>query len=377
MNPTDIITELRRINAWRRGDETIEQPDPTHYGEVLDAAADEIAKLLGALALGQENCDAEYDELRRERDIARDGLRDSHIRAEQLEARVKELEAEMADADRGANKRLKRMLEAEEKTRVQFHELAALRAELTKAEARVGELEDACAELVTDANAVTLAANLARQSKRVNELETLLASEKATRNAIIAKGVATEQANAELAGALRELLTATSLLRLLVKSHRPALAELGDFKRNTAAMQSAQQMLARHAAGEPAKHPDTDGVALIAAERRRQIEAEGWTPEHDDEHANGEMLHAAMAYQMQTDAVTKGVKLPECFRPKFWPWGIDWWKPSTDPVRNLTKAGALIAAEIDRLQRSARAATPQQATINESLTVDAAKEVQP
>ena len=81
--------------------------------------------------------------------------------------------------------------------------LCVLRRRAEKAEARVGELEDACAELVTDANAVTLAANLARQSKRVKELETLLASEKATRNAIIAKGVAMEQAIAELAGALR------------------------------------------------------------------------------------------------------------------------------------------------------------------------------
>jgi hypothetical protein len=34
-----------------------------------------------------------------------------------------------------------------------------------------------------------------------------------------------------------------------------------------------------------------------------------------------------------------------------WPWHPDWWKPSRDPVQNLVKAGALIAAEIDRLQR--------------------------
>jgi hypothetical protein len=37
----------------------------------------------------------------------------------------------------------------------------------------------------------------------------------------------------------------------------------------------------------------------------------------------------------------------------FWPWDQDWWKPSPDPIRNLVKAGALIAAEIDRLQRLA------------------------
>lgn len=48
---------------------------------------------------------------------------------------------------------------------------APLRQRAEQAEARVKELEAACAELVTDGNAVALAANLARQSKRVKELE--------------------------------------------------------------------------------------------------------------------------------------------------------------------------------------------------------------
>lgn len=33
-----------------------------------------------------------------------------------------------------------------------------------------------------------------------------------------------------------------------------------------------------------------------------------------------------------------------------WPWGTQSFKP-TNSIRDLTKAGALIAAEIDRLQR--------------------------
>lgn len=37
--------------------------------------------------------------------------------------------------------------------------------------------------------------------------------------------------------------------------------------------------------------------------------------------------------------------------PREWPWDASWWKPSPDPIANLVKAGALIAAEIDRLQR--------------------------
>jgi hypothetical protein len=43
--------------------------------------------------------------------------------------------------------------------------------------------------------------------------------------------------------------------------------------------------------------------------------------------------------------------------PRPWPpsWSYNWWKPSDDPIRNLVKAGALIAAEIDRLQRRSNA----------------------
>ena len=57
----------------------------------------------------------------------------------------------------------------------------------------------------------------------------------------------------ELAEVAMELLTATSLLRLLVKSHRPALAECGDFKRNTEAMRQMESALARHRAKQEVK----------------------------------------------------------------------------------------------------------------------------
>ena len=38
------------------------------------------------------------------------------------------------------------------------------------------------------------------------------------------------------------------------------------------------------------------GVELIAAERQRQIEVEGWTVEHDAEHKEGEISMAAGSY---------------------------------------------------------------------------------
>lgn len=102
-----------------------------------------------------------------------------------------------------------------------------------------------------------------------------------------------------------------------------------------------------------------DGATLIAAERRRQMEAEGWTPEHDDEHDLCELLAAARAYL--TAAVWAVLPVPafdaKSYPPSTWPWHASWWKPSEDPIRNLIKAGALIAAEIDRLQRAAATST--------------------
>jgi len=107
------------------------------------------------------------------------------------------------------------------------------------------------------------------------------------------------------------------------------------------------------------------GVELIAAERQRQIDAEGWTPEHDDEHTLGEMAAAGACYALLgtrwRDSAVLGAPL---VRSILWPWDDEWFKPTDYPeppytpdvhidrhVRDLTKAGALIAAEIDRLQR--------------------------
>lgn len=95
------------------------------------------------------------------------------------------------------------------------------------------------------------------------------------------------------------------------------------------------------------------GAELIAAERQRQVDAEGWTLEHDDEHDMADLTRAAMCYADKAAAqVVDNVRYSGDVRPA-WPWDQGWWRPSTDPVRNLVKAGALIAAEIDRLQRVA------------------------
>ena len=98
------------------------------------------------------------------------------------------------------------------------------------------------------------------------------------------------------------------------------------------------------------------GVGLIAVERQRQIEAEGWTPEHDDEHDDGVLVRAAICYADKAATQARGGRGVGQLRPT-WPWDHSYWKPADDPVRNLVKAGALIAAEIDRLIRNAEGAS--------------------
>ncbi len=86
------------------------------------------------------------------------------------------------------------------------------------------------------------------------------------------------------------------------------------------------------------------GASLISVERERQVAVEGWTPDHDDEHTESELLAAAICYAHNAG----NFKMTS---PRAWPWSEDAWKPTGDRIRDLTKAGALIAAEIDRLIR--------------------------
>ncbi|MFU5343124.1 hypothetical protein ACM7W1_16250 [Pseudomonas aeruginosa] len=86
----------------------------------------------------------------------------------------------------------------------------------------------------------------------------------------------------------------------------------------------------------------------VQAERHRQITAEGWTPEHDDKHNGGELADAAACYALWAGGINPGN-----WR-EFWPWAPEWLKHS-EPRRMLVKAGALILAEIERLDRAAAA----------------------
>lgn len=107
----------------------------------------------------------------------------------------------------------------------------------------------------------------------------------------------------------------------------------------------------------------TQAVQDVVAERQRQIEKEGWPPDHDDEHSDGALADAGACYAMTERATAK---VDDLFLaatnqnrlsdyPYEWPFDAEWWKPK-DRRRNLIRAAALILAEIERLDR----ATPRQ-----------------
>lgn len=104
----------------------------------------------------------------------------------------------------------------------------------------------------------------------------------------------------------------------------------------------------------------TQAAIDVLAERYRQIEAEGWTPGHDDEHRSGQLAYAASVYALCAashdadravmDEHGSYVSVPFRIRSK-WPFDERWLKP-TSRRRDLVKAGALIIAEIERLDRA-------------------------
>lgn len=97
------------------------------------------------------------------------------------------------------------------------------------------------------------------------------------------------------------------------------------------------------------------GIERIAAERQRQVEEEGWTADHDDGHDRSELASAAAAYALYAHlSVMAGYSNDQHHEEalELWPFEETTFKPVPgNPIRNLEKAGALIAAEIDRILR--------------------------
>lgn len=101
-------------------------------------------------------------------------------------------------------------------------------------------------------------------------------------------------------------------------------------------------------------------VNAVLAERRRQVEAAGYSLAHDDEHDAGELTRAATNYAAQAALCMAAGQTHACpetspplqrMFPLSFPWGRGDWKPGR-VRRMLVKATALLIAEIERLDRA-------------------------
>ena len=88
---------------------------------------------------------------------------------------------------------------------------------------------------------------------------------------------------------------------------------------------------------------EIDGAERIKIERYRQKSDEGYTEEHDKQHSSTVLLAGALSYLF----AALGKDVDEDQGRSIWPWGEEEFKPSTQ-LRDMEKAGALIAAAIDR-----------------------------
>lgn len=104
-----------------------------------------------------------------------------------------------------------------------------------------------------------------------------------------------------------------------------------------------------------------NGIELIADERQKQIAEHGYNNDHDQDHYSFELTKAAICYADR--ATMEWLAVWQDRTPERWPFEASEWKPlpqipghpcpiitKDDAVKMLVKAGALIAAEIDRLQ---------------------------
>lgn len=90
----------------------------------------------------------------------------------------------------------------------------------------------------------------------------------------------------------------------------------------------------------------------VINERKRQIEKEGYSTEHDDEHEDFELTRAAICYAegaayFHDDASEEYVHIPVSVH---WPWESAAFKPKS-PRRDLVRAASLIISEIERIDR--------------------------
>ncbi|MBH3307890.1 hypothetical protein I5P84_00290 [Pseudomonas mosselii] len=95
-------------------------------------------------------------------------------------------------------------------------------------------------------------------------------------------------------------------------------------------------------------------VRDLLAERRRQVREEGHTLERDDQYTEGQLAQAASAYAFWADprGASQDDHIDYLYSSQvgLYPWAKEHWKPTSQRLM-LIKAGALILAEIERLDR--------------------------
>ena len=111
----------------------------------------------------------------------------------------------------------------------------------------------------------------------------------------------------------------------------------------------------------PEKWLSNRPIDMFDSERNRQVSQEGWSREHDDLHDKGELARMAACYSVFAALSDKHREIDTKHAPysslyavirRMWPtnWDWRWWKPKSR-IRDLVRAGALLVAEIERLQR--------------------------
>ena len=98
------------------------------------------------------------------------------------------------------------------------------------------------------------------------------------------------------------------------------------------------------------------GVQIIEDERNRQIEVKRYSL-----HLDSLQTHASLASAAASYALPLPLKI---LVKAIWPWDKSYYKPAmpgnaNERIHELAKAGALIAAEIDRLQNATNGSEEQ------------------
>lgn len=91
----------------------------------------------------------------------------------------------------------------------------------------------------------------------------------------------------------------------------------------------------------------------IASARERLVADMGFGNGRADEFVHGQLARAASAYA-EFAARREDSRRLAVGAPSLWPWwSLGEWKPTQDRRTDLVRAGALIVAEIERLDRAA------------------------